>query len=744
MDIILSQLSSSEQNATSQTSQRLYYATIPHLYRSIELTDYCNNETNDEHDDTPMIRMSLLFIQNSFLASQVREVSHRCHLHLPDVWADLTSMTFSNQTFSIDPRTSRLLYRAISTLTRVHTLRIVFGHQTIVQTLLSGFLNRRSPSPSHWPLRRLWIESSCLMDLSLLKVLTTANSLETFRCRRLTLFNETYADALATNDFGLARSRSIDSNGGRAGVAAGTYATTFRLQSAKSEFLREARNHAMSLEDGIYKRLPTSIQAYCDDEDLPEDAIAELSISEPSTRTPDEMDINQSPNSYVLSLLQESARTLTSINFDWLIGGQSLIRGLTEDRPYFPHLKALQIRNAVEDYARLPSYDACCLLSKPMLDFVKRHPNIQCLSWPLECFTPVSDFNSRYQEIDHETLDHLGRTLKELRVDTSIDTSIELEIGPESESLGKSRFQRQRFINDIAPKMTALESFKLEGSVGYSQRNQLVGALYQCPLRKLVVIGTCWAVHDSWENLAPNDRWRLMHNEQDFREHVGWSNSADHSSGKRLVDGFYQPETSLQSPGSRPFSTMLLETVALTQASTITELKLCGFIGAPPLSHPAPESRSQLSLLGHFHNLTYLTTAVWVSTFYKGDNYASEIRATWYARHRGIPTALTCINPKVPEDLTEYAKFVMAEFEPSSLAIKVAQLVGPHLSRRAIESKAGVTVRALYLLQGEDSVDMYEMDVKIGRSREVLSFVGPRGEHDPVREKEKLLNRGWF
>ena len=703
-----------------------------------------------------MIRMLFLFIQNPFLASQVRELLHRCHLHLPDVWIDLPSMTFSNRTFSVDPRTTRLLHRAISNLTGVHTLRLIFGHQTIVQGLLSGFLNRRQTS--HQLIRRLWIESSCFVDLSWINGLSNAYNLKTFRCRRLSLFAETYSDnALPTHNFGLARSRNLNSSGSRIGIENGTYTTTVRLDTAKPDLLHESQIDAMRLEDSIYRKFPRAIHAYCNESYLPEVPATELSTSESSTDEPEltrrhPVDINQPPNAYILSLLNASASTLTSFNLDWLLGGQTLVMGLPADRPYFPNLRALQVRNAVEEYAKLPYHDSCCLFSKPWLDFIKRHPKIQCLAWPLERLIPSREIEKFREESDHEAINHLCHTLKELRLDTWIDTSAELGADRQNESSMRTRLHRRAFIDTLAPKLTALESFKLEGSVNYSDRNEIMRALHQCPLRKVVIIGSCWPVHDSWADLSPDDRWRLGHSVWDIRDPIPWQTLNTISSEQ--PNGF-QPQhthTSRTYEEASPFehlqnhnvSNMLLETLALTQASTITELKFCGFKSAPPLSYPAPETHRQLSFLAHFHNLTYLTTAIWLSTYFQGNFVNSEVRASWYARHRGIPTALTLMDPVEPRDRTDYARYMIPHIEPSVLADRVAQLVGPHLSSQAIERKAGVTVKALFLLHGQESYEVYEMEVRIGRNRHAVSFVGPSGEHDPWREQQKMLNRGWF
>lgn len=655
--------------------------------------------------------MLLLFIQNPFLASQVRELSHQCHLHLPDVWEDLPYMCFASPYLSRDPRTLRLVRRAVSNLTGVHTLRLIFGHLNLVEALLFGFFG--SESAQQHRIRRLWIESCSFEKMSWFCYSSVIKGLESFRCRRLSLMPETPSEyhfgryAVTRLHFD-PHDRVWNASRPQTGTYDGTYDSAVATYILDETF--DPGNKIcdiIALDDRIYRKFP--------DASCPEsvDRIASFAweLSKP--------DLAKTPCEIVMSLLQQTAATLTSLNLDWLSGERALIEGLAASDLSFPNLKALQIRNAAETFKRMCSYEEYHLLGTAWLHFLKRHPKIQCLAWPIEGFLPLLEQLGSPKGVRSMAISSFGRTLTELRVDTTFDLDTENQITNRDDIWAcRSREARTAFIKAVAPKMTNLRVFKVEGSLPLDERIELANALHQCPLQKFVVIAVSWPVYDSWADLQPEDRRLLQHDAWDYKTRIPWKESTQ--------------------------AVSILETLSLTQASTITELKFCGFVGAPALHYPSAETNRQLSFLGKFHNLNYLTTAVWISTFDKNTNRKRfrEIGASWYARHRGVPTSLSMmIGRKL---CNESWKVFDLNHEPSLLAKRVVDLFGPHLSAQALGGRDGVTVKALFLLQKHSKNDLYEMEVRIGKKGELLSFLGPRGEEDPVRVKEKMDGRAWF
>ena len=487
------------------------------------------------------------------------------------------------------------------------------------------------------------------------------------------------------------------------------------------------------------------------------------------------------PVSSIDLLLQQASSTLTSLTLDWVLDGSMLVSTLAAANLFFPGLRALQVRNAVETLASIPPGDPFTLLSGPWLDFLCKHPNIECLAWPMDRILPYHEQQLRGKEVQ-TVIAQLGRTLKALRVDTRLNQAGE----PQTSDSGSRRYieasrRRRSFIEHVASQMSALKSIKVEGGVPYDERHELLRALRDCALQKVVIIGISWAVNDTWRTL-PHDVARSMKTDEwDIEQPMFWDSnpvdlapsgsSIEYSSSRYrkkiesdrrlellkgyLEDGhtnqeFYDEEVSRIKTASEknsrlpPFAPSygspvpdILQTLSVTQASTITELKFCGFYGALVLHNPIPGTPQLLQPLRCFHNLEYLTTAVWIPTFFDHQHRGLELGAYWENR-------VSLPHPDADLLPGNWAHVLEPQFKPSILAQRVAALIGPHLSRKAIARKAGVTVKALILAQGIWVNYLYEMEVVIGKDREVVSFVGPRGEENKERLKEKMLSRGWF
>ena len=533
--------------------------------------------------------------------------------------------------------------------------------------------------------------------------------LESFRCRRLSLIPET----LSKYHHGRFRITRVHINlnhriwnNGR--PENGTYDSAVSIYVPDEIF--DSGNeigNLIDLDDRIYRNFP--------DANCPESADRTVTFS----RELGQSHFPKTPHEMVMSLLQQTAATLTSLNLDWLFGSRPLIEGLAGSGLCFPNLKALQVRNAAEDFNRLCGYEEYRLLGTAWLHFLQRHPKIQCLAWPVEGFLPLTEQLDLLIGLRSMTIRNLGRTLTELRVDTHCALDVERDtINRDDEWVCRSRDARKAFIKAVAPKMTNLRVFKVEGSFPYDERIELASALHQCPLEKFVTIAASWSICDTWADLQLKDRSKLRRDGWDYKTRIPWQESTQ--------------------------AVSVLETLSLTHAGTITELKFCGFVGAPVLHDPSPETHRQLTFLGKFHNLNYLTSAVWISTYDKdtNHNHFREIGASWYARHRGVPTSLSRLIDKGLR--SENSTFFDLNHEPSLLAKKVADLFGPHLSAQALGGQGGVIVIALFLLQRYSKNDLYEMEVRIGKRGELVSFLGPRGEEDPGRVKEKMEGRAWF
>lgn len=87
----------------------------------------------------------------------VQTLNHRCHLPPPATSGELSRSPFSSQTLSTDPRTLRLAQLACRNMTKLQTLRIIFGHPSLNDVLLRTLFDRNHPRST--PIRKLWLEN---------------------------------------------------------------------------------------------------------------------------------------------------------------------------------------------------------------------------------------------------------------------------------------------------------------------------------------------------------------------------------------------------------------------------------------------------------------------------------------------------------------------------------------------------------------------------------------------------------
>ncbi|MCJ1322814.1 hypothetical protein MMC15_008164 [Xylographa vitiligo] len=444
---------------------------------------------------------------------------------------------------------------------------------------------------------------------------------------------------------------------------------------------------------------------------------------------------------FFYGVLNGQTQTLTSITFDWLLNGRAVIEALTSTKPHFPRLRALQLRTAVKPPAQLgatsssvASQTGSYLLSPPWLEFFQRHPNLECLAWPIEHFLPDGTQRRTLGDDARNVIRTLGHRLKSLRVDARM-----LNDHPDTvEMLGAHSPQTPgrltAFIRLIASQMRSLKVFKVEGTIPIELRLELLEALQYCTLQKIVVIGVSWALADTWTDLEDNynSHWSL-----DIGRPISWKIDLPSIQQTPVQDDLVEAQKELQALSlgvvRRAAALSILEVLALGQASSVIELKFSGFVGAPVLFYPSPKAQVELSHLRHFHNLRYLTTAVWLATSHENQDLSPQIFEFWEATTRnpvGIPQYLH-------DTLTKY-------YSPAVLADKVAELIGPHLSAQACARPAGVKIKVLFLIQQSQDSEIFELQVVIGNEGKVMSFAEMRDENHPEKLQEKMFGREWF
>ncbi|KAF2823306.1 hypothetical protein CC86DRAFT_65856 [Ophiobolus disseminans] len=736
----------------------------PNEVRGLERRLLRARQNTDEHDDTPIIQKLFILATNPTIASKVHALTHRCHLPPPNIFDELPNIHFHSETLSRDNRIHELLRLAVHNMVNVQTLRIVYGHMMLASSLVAGFLDPERPQ--RVPLRRLWLES-CALSPYALHFLGSREvaGLESLRIRRLdaaSLLSERTRD-LRYLEYRLSR-------GGMAypihdGAGGWTQTSAQLCAEGMAEELivysdHELRLHADSFDAEMWNNLPEV-----------EDFILKNQLDV------DERDCG-GPQNPMRGLLEHAASSLTSLNLDWIYWRRQELDPYDDSSATlthlatlkFPNLRAFQLRNAVMQQTLLP--EDTFLLEVAFLGFLEYHRKLQCLAWPMDRFYGHKQPSVDVQARSRTVVAHLATVLTELRVDAHYTgdgepfTDIRLTMPAHLE-----RIRRRRFIAEFAPHMRRLERLKVEGGVPRDEKREILRALHYCSLKKIVMIGVCFPVGNTWGHhgveLKDLDEGPSLIDMQSLQGEDEPRIREAYRRGSYMANNFvFEPDY-----GWPAIQVPLLQTAVLHHAKTVEELKICGYHGCPILSHATPITDPLLNSLRHFENLKVLVMSFWLLTWFESDYRDSEIIKFWMDSRSPSSTALVVVTPpqSPPADhpvdpgqflslgagfappqpqFNRWAVALKTSFSPSALAYRVARDIGPYLSPVAKNRPGGIRVRASFCVgvreERHNATDIFDLDVRIGMHDQVLEFTGPREEGEKSRWWQKLEDRSWF
>jgi len=681
-------------------------------------------------------------------------------------------MHFNGENISQDNRTLKLLQLAIRNMVSVQTLRVIFGHYNITKGLLEGFLD--PDRVRRIPLRKLWLESCSFLFAKIeIRPSVDMSGLESVRIRRLRAEDLSIPGSytMPRMTFRLSRGAHILSLHNGAG---GLYHTTIEFDEHNPPSrLRLISRNEMSIKAKAYDELTWNnlqeIGSFVEQ--------AELSVT---TRE------KCAPQLPLIHLLKISSSTLTSLNLDWILWradsetasmDNQLVNNtiIQLSKLRFRNLRAFQVRNAVVETTRLPVglylLEPGDFVAPLFLDFLEAHPKIQCLAWPMDRFYSHSKPHINIRSRCSRLVAHLGQMLVDLRIDSYYNHHGEgfTDVGTYP-SQKNARIRRRRFIAEFAPFMRKVKQIKMEGGIPRDEKREVLRALHHCPLQKIVLIGVSCPIGNTWGHQA-EDLKEIDEGNHDFRgileeedKEAIWNTY----NTTPLVPDDYEFTPSYGWPPSPP----LIHTIAAHHASTVTELKFCGYNGSPVLTNGTSITKPLLWPLRHFHNLRQLVISMWLFTYYDFEDRDEEIIASWVSARSPSSTALVVVTPagssrnsspspsppvaptiapQTPnphatsrqQDFNRWSVILKTQFSPSALAYRVAADIGPHLSPIAKEREGGVRVRASFCL-GTSTGDIFDLDLRVGKDNALLEFVGPREEGEKNRWWDKLEGRRWF
>lgn len=193
-----------------------------------------------------------------------------------------------------------------------------------------------------------------------------------------------------------------------------------------------------------------------------------------------------------------------------------------------------------------------------------------------------------------------------------------------------------------------------------------------------------------------------------------------------------------------PSSAPLIHTLAAYHADTITELKFCGYRGAPIMWEPTQVTYPMYSPLRHFHKLKSLVLSLWLQTMWEEDFQDEQIIQYWLNTRSPSSTALVMASNN--HELTGWAKQLAEKFRPACIATRMKDMIGPFLSERAKAQEGGVHVRGSFCVGLYGGIFDFDVSIVKGPNGEdaISEWVGPREELHPDRRREKLHRRRWF
>lgn len=272
------------------------------------------------------------------------------------------------------------------------------------------------------------------------------------------------------------------------------------------------------------------------------------------------------------------------------------------------------------------------------------------------------------------------------------------------------------------------------------ERREVVRALRKCPLQKIVMIGVCSPLGNTWGENGADIAPFLDHEEGEGLE--GEDAAAIYSLGcqdPRTAAVTAEFEPSYGWAGAPP----MLHTLASLYSETVRELKFCGYKGSSILFTPTPITAPLLSGLKHFHKLQSVILSLWLTTQFEGSNHDNEVIQYWVNMRSPTSTALVHVTDEEPEG---WAKELRTKYAPDALAWRITNFIGPYLSEKAKSRKGGVHVRASFCVG--DWGGIFDVDLVVGKgamdSDVCKSFKGPREEGEAERRTAKLESRRWF
>lgn len=473
----------------------------------------------------------------------------------------------------------------------------------------------------------------------------------------------------------------------------------------------------------------------------------------------------------MLDVLQSCSATLTSLCLDWVFT-MPYYNNLTKwSRTFsdlfalrFPNLKAFQFRNAVVPDTVIPpdfyllgysklytehkivdfdpeaNSEPSSYLDLCSLEFMEAHSGLQCLAWPMDRVLQAAALPRDIARRVEAVIDKLSWTLTDLRVDAMYSGVGE----PQSENNNcpsrTSRDCRRIFVQHFAAKMHSIESIKVEGGVPRDERREMLRALQQCPLEKIVNIGVCCPIGNTWGAEGRDIHETLDSTELAFLE-------PEHKDSIHGL-GVQKPEpakrhTPFQATYGWPPAPPMVHTIASLHADTVRELKFCGYKGAPVLFTPTPITYPMLAALKHFHKLESLIMSMWLNTEFEEAHRDADVINYWLDARSPNSTSLVRITDEEPEG---WEKELRTKYAPVALAWWITSYIGQFLSEEAKARKGGVHVRVSMCIG--DYGGIFDIDLMIGKgslnSDVCLSYKGPREELEPDRRREKLETRRWF
>jgi hypothetical protein len=297
-----------------------------------------------------------------------------------------------------------------------------------------------------------------------------------------------------------------------------------------------------------------------------------------------------------------------------------------------------------------------------------------------------------------------------------------------------------------------------QGGLARDEKREVLRALRNCPIERIIMIGRSFPLANTWGEGAALIAELEGDTVHQFSDHFEAENMDVISASTRI-----EPQTARKDIAFEPVfgwhGQPMLLTIASLFASSIKELKFCGFHGSLILDKaPGPNDITPgiLHHLRYFHNLEQLILSMYilrdqhVSRSDMIDDWRSG-QLFWDSHDIAasrIEAGPDCVPLVLEDTISNEDQTSTLDFDQYirnhrglAMAWSLWHMISPHLSPKALQK--GLCLRASFCIGSTQNEDIFDLDINMNE-KGITTVTGPRSIWDGGRWWTKMTERRYF